>query len=107
MMDWQAAPGQANAGLLGTMQSDECQAGDEESCTEGAVCFGAIGADEVDSNDDVFLLLAPQHMTGASLHEPLSEMCECAVRTAGAFRARSFGSLVARRGGLSGSARWA
>jgi len=75
MMDWEAMPGEANEGLLGTAQQVVPE-GEEE--VEGAVRFGAVGADQVSEDDEAFIVLAPQSMVGASIHEPLFEMCEAA-----------------------------
>eukprot|EP00316_Scyphosphaera_apsteinii_P008897 CAMPEP_0119329436 /NCGR_PEP_ID=MMETSP1333-20130426/75833_1 /TAXON_ID=418940 /ORGANISM="Scyphosphaera apsteinii, Strain RCC1455" /LENGTH=245 /DNA_ID=CAMNT_0007338549 /DNA_START=47 /DNA_END=784 /DNA_ORIENTATION=+ len=69
MMDWQAQPGERNEGMLG--HTDE-----KGNDVEGRVRFGAIGAAEVKSDDDVILCIAPQSMVGASIYEPLSQMAE-------------------------------
>ena len=69
MMDW----GDGNK-ILGPRYTDP----DPDNDAEGAVRFGAVGAAEVVDDDDVLLVLAPQSMVGASIHEPLSEMAEAA-----------------------------
>jgi len=76
MMDWAAQPGEEHHGLLGTEQTTLV---DGEEATEGLVCFGAVGADEVGDDDDVLLVIAPQSMVGASIYEPLKEMADAAV----------------------------
>ena len=68
-------PGEANEGLLGTAQQIVPEG---EAEVDGAVRFGAVGADQVSADDDVFVVLAPQNMVGASIHDSLSEMCEAA-----------------------------
>ena len=77
MMDWQAMPGEEFDGALGTLQR-RSRAAPQAPPVEGLVRFGAIGAAEVAPDDDVFILLAPQSMVGASIYEPLSSMVEAA-----------------------------
>lgn len=76
MMDWQAQPGEAHQGLVGTEQTTLAEG---EEAREGLVCFGAVGAEEVGDDDDVLIVLAPQSMVGASIYEPLKEMADAAV----------------------------
>lgn len=42
------------------------------------VSFGQIGADQVEGNDDIFLLVSPQNITGCSIIGLLEEMCTAA-----------------------------
>ena len=44
----------------------------------GRVAFGDVGASAVDDKDEVFIVIAPQSMTGASVYDPLSEMVTAA-----------------------------
>lgn len=74
MMDWQAEVGEDYEGLLGEVQRSA--AADGTDAAEGTIRFGAVGAAEVAADDDVLLLLAPQSMVGASIHEPLRAMAE-------------------------------
>ena len=44
----------------------------------GRISFGAVGAEHVDPRIDAYIIIAPQPLTGASIYEPLSEMCAAA-----------------------------
>lgn len=46
-MDWQSGPGELYEGIVGEN-----------------VCFGAVGPEHVQKDDDVFIILAPQSMVG-------------------------------------------
>ena len=45
---------------------------------EGKVAFGEVGASSVTEEDEVFIVIAPQSMVGASVYEPLAEMTAAA-----------------------------
>lgn len=74
LMDWQAQPGEPLEGLVGNRQDPSA---DEPK--EGLVRFGAIGAQELEKDDDVLILLAPQSMVGASIYDSLSDMAAAAM----------------------------
>ena len=44
----------------------------------GRIAFGGVGAADVTDADEVFIIIAPQSMVGASVYEPLSEMVTAA-----------------------------
>jgi len=71
MMDWQAGPGERFEGALGNLQ----QRG-RTDLVEGLVRLGAVGPNELAPDDNVVIILAPQSMVGASIHESLSAMVE-------------------------------
>eukprot|EP00611_Tribonema_gayanum_P001151 TRINITY_DN10860_c0_g2_i7.p2 TRINITY_DN10860_c0_g2~~TRINITY_DN10860_c0_g2_i7.p2 ORF type:complete len:422 (-),score=158.11 TRINITY_DN10860_c0_g2_i7:150-1415(-) len=49
-----------------------------EGYVGASVNFGKVGAEFVDPEDDVIMIIAPQSIVGASIHESLSEMARAA-----------------------------
>ncbi|CAM9543310.1 unnamed protein product [Discosporangium mesarthrocarpum] len=43
------------------------------------IFFGEVGEDEVQAEDDVFIIISPQSMVGATIHVPLSRMVNAAA----------------------------
>lgn len=78
-MDWQARPGEMYEGLL-AQDIKNPRTGEVivKGSPDGKVAFGAVGASDVDPADEVFLVIAPQSIIGASIHEPLSAMVAAA-----------------------------
>ena len=74
MMDWQAGEGEEMEGVVGNVQEPAAK-----RVVEGLTRFGAVGAEEVQPDDDVLLILAPQSMVGASIVAPLQPMVEKAT----------------------------
>eukprot|EP00288_Rhodomonas_lens_P016385 CAMPEP_0177709156 /NCGR_PEP_ID=MMETSP0484_2-20121128/10654_1 /TAXON_ID=354590 /ORGANISM="Rhodomonas lens, Strain RHODO" /LENGTH=618 /DNA_ID=CAMNT_0019220757 /DNA_START=17 /DNA_END=1873 /DNA_ORIENTATION=+ len=78
-MDWQSQPGDMYEGIL---VNDIINRGTGKIATkgnpDGKIAFAEVGAQHVDPKDDVFIIIAPQSMVGASVYEPLSEMVAAA-----------------------------
>jgi len=79
MMDWQSAPGQTYEGILVNDIMDR-RTGKVSipGNPEGLVAFAEVGAHDVNAEDEVFIVIAPQSMVGASVHEPLAELVAAA-----------------------------
>ena len=54
---------------------------DWPEAVEPFVTFGAVGADEVDAGDDVFLLLGPQNIVGESFAPPPATWTDTPMHT--------------------------
>ena len=78
-LDWQAGAGEMYEGIIVNDIRDRrtgkvARAGNPD----GRIAFGAVGAADVADTDEVFIVIAPQSMVGASVYEPLSEMVTAA-----------------------------
>ena len=63
--------------LAGMMRLAQKMDWDEDAVGDRIV-FGAVGADEVEEEDDVYLLISPQNITGHTIMGLLQEMCDAA-----------------------------
>eukprot|EP00285_Hemiselmis_virescens_P003000 CAMPEP_0173412868 /NCGR_PEP_ID=MMETSP1356-20130122/80508_1 /TAXON_ID=77927 ORGANISM="Hemiselmis virescens, Strain PCC157" /NCGR_SAMPLE_ID=MMETSP1356 /ASSEMBLY_ACC=CAM_ASM_000847 /LENGTH=618 /DNA_ID=CAMNT_0014374811 /DNA_START=145 /DNA_END=2001 /DNA_ORIENTATION=+ len=78
-MDWKSRPGEMYEGLL-VEDTVNRRTGEVFNLgnPEGRVSFGEVGADSCADEDEVFIVIAPQSMTGASVFEPLASMVQAA-----------------------------
>jgi len=60
-MDWNPEGGEGEGDLIGKK-----------------IVFGAVGAEDVEAEDDVFIVIAPQSVTGGDICEPLGQMITAA-----------------------------
>jgi len=64
-------------GLAGMMKLAKLMDWDEATVGD-RISFGEVGANHVQDTDDIFLLIAPQNITGCSIIQLLEEMCAVA-----------------------------
>ena len=78
-MDWQSGEGQLYQGILVDDMFDR-RTGQllVKGNPNGLIAFGEVDASQVASEDEVFIVIAPQSMIGASVYEPLAGMVKAA-----------------------------